>query len=301
MGKKNKNYEEAVEMSEVMENGAVEMENEMTATPVDTEVPQDTSAGAEKAEDDRKWYDLEGKEVSKSAFIREQFSKANKSRKQIAEEYNIPYRTVYGATVNMENGAEPTSRGRGVTFSKINVTEDNKVVFVKDGTVTINGEVQPEGTEIPETVEVDRNTWIKDQVAAGVSRGDIAKILDLSYGVIYGLTKEAEGTRQKYEVVDPETNETISRSEYIRRRVAAGVSKSEIAKELNVEYSVVWQATKKMKTVEEKFVDAAKNLEKFIDLVEDPEALKNVIAQLNAIKVKAEEADKVTETEGSAE
>lgn len=299
MGKRNKNYEEANEMSEVMENGAVELENEMAATPVDTDVPQDANADAGKEEDNRKWYSLDGQEVSKSAFIREQFAKANKSRKQIAEEYNIPYRTVYGATVNMENEAEPTSRGRGVTFSKINVTEDGKVVFVKDGIVTIDGEAQPEGTAVPETIEVDRNTWIKDQVAAGKNRGDIAKILDLSYGVIYGLTKEAEGTRQKYEVVDLDSGETISRSEYIRRRVAAGVSKSEIAKELNVEYSVVWQATKKMKTVEEKFVDAVKNFEKFMDVVENPEALTQALALLNTVKIKAEEADKVTETEGT--
>lgn len=297
MGKKNKNQEELE-----MDKNELEMGTEMDATPIDTEIPQDAAATDNKDEDNRKWFSLGGQEISKSAFIREQFTQANKSRKQISEEYNIPYRTVYGATVNMENEAEPTSRGRGVTFSKINVTEDNKVVFVKDGIVTIDGEAQPEGTATPETIEVDRNTWIKEQVAAGKNRGDIAKILDLSYGVIYGLTKEADGTRQKYEVIDPETNETVSRSEYIRRRVAAGIPKSDIAKELNVEYSVVWQATKKMKTVDEKFNEAIKSLEKFMDVVEDPETLQNVIATLYTLKVKVEAANQIAETgEAAAE
>ena len=278
---------------EIMD-GRVDVVEEMeNAGEVGTDVPT-TEAAVAKDEDNRVWKDDNGTEISKSAFIRLQFTQNNMSRKDIAEKFDIPYRTVYGATVNMENAAEPTSRGRGVTFSKINVTLDGKVVFVKDGVVTINGEVQPEGTEVPETMEYDRNTWIKEQVAAGVNRGDLAKSLDLSYGVIYGLTKDADGTRQKYEVVDPDTNETISRSEYIRRRVAAGISKGDIAKELNVEYSVVWQATKKLKTTEERYVDAVKGLEKFLDVVNDAEGLKNLIDALNKVTIKVEEAAKVT-------
>lgn len=295
MSKKNRNQKEDLSM-EIVENV---MDSEMQGeVVVNAEVP---ATSEENKEDNRKWFNLNGEEVSKSAFIREQFTVVNKSRKQIAEDNDIPYRTVYGATVNMENAAEPTSRGRGITFSKINVTTDNKVVFVKDGVITINGEVQPEGIEVPETTEVDRNTWIKEQVAAGVHRGDIAKILDLSYGVVYGLTKEAEGTRQKYEVFDPETNAMISRGDYIRKKVAAGVNKGDIAKELGVEYSVVWQATKKMKTTEEKFVEAVKALEKFVDAVVNPEILTNAIATLNTVTIKTEEADKVTETTETTE
>jgi transposase len=268
----------------------VESLDEMAATELDTEVPADATPAV--AAEEFKLAD--GTACSKSAFIREQFTKFNKSRKEISENNNIPYRTVYGATVNMENEAEPTSRGRGVTFSKINVTEDNSVVFVKDGIVYINGEAQPEGTEAPVTTEQDRNEWIKGQVLAGVNRGDIAKKLDLSYGVVYGITKEAEGTRQKYEVtLDDGT--VISRSEHIRRQVEAGVSKADIAKELGVEYSVVWQATKKMKTVEEKFVDAVKGLEKFLDTVKTPDILTDLIAQLSGLEIKTEDANKVTD------
>jgi len=258
---------------------------------LDTEVPT-----VEEDTQEQEWRLADGTLCSKSAFIREQFSSFNKSRKQISEDYAIPYRTVYGATVNMENEAEPTSRGRGVTFSKIQITEEDKVLFVKDGKVFINGEEQPEGAGVPDTMESDRNEWIKRQIEAGLSRGDIAKMLDLSYGVVYGLTKDADGTRQKYEVelVD---GTKISRSEYIRKRVAEGVTKGDIAKELGVEYSVVWQATKKMKTIEEKFVDAVKALEKFIDAVENPDLLTNALKVLEGMQIKSDEADKITETE----
>lgn len=268
------------------------------AVPPAAETP---SADADNAGDDKKKYYLEdGTECSKSAFIREQFTKNNLSRKEISEKFDIPYRTVYGATVNMENAAEPTTRGRGVTFSKINVTAAGKLVTVKDGVVFINGEEQPKGTVAPETEEVDRNTWIKEQVARGVERGAIAKMLDLSYGVIYGLTKDANGTRQKYEVELPDGTK-ISRSEYIRQQVAAGIPKAEIAKALGVEYSVVWQATKKLKTTDEKFADAVNALEKFIDQVEDPEALRKIIDSLGAVKIKAEEVDKVSEEAAAPE
>lgn len=266
---------------------------EMQPTPVDTNAPEPATAGAEE-KDEKKWFLNDGTECSKSAFIREQFTQNNMSRKDISEKFEIPYRTVYGATVNMENAAEPTSRGRGLTFSKIKVNTADQLVVDKDGVIFINGEEQPAGTAMPEVSDTDRNDWIKRQVAAGVERGKIAKMLDLSYGVIYGLTKEAEGTRQKYEV--EYNGEMISRSEYIRRRVAEGVNKSDIAKELGVEYSVVWQATKKMKTTEEKFVDAVKNLEKFMDVAVNPEIITQAITLLNSVTIKAEEKDKVTET-----
>lgn len=253
-----------------------EMEREEFVEEVET---AEVEASAE-------WTLADGTACSKSAFVREQFLTFNKSRKEISEEYDIPYRTVYGATVNMENDAEPTSRGRGTTFSKIDVTEDGKLVVVKDDVVFIDG---VEAEEMPETIEMDRNEWIKNKVAEGVSRGDVAKMLDLSYGVVYGLTKDLEGARQKYEVeVD---GKVISRSEYIRQLASEGISRADIAKQLEVEYSVVWQATKKMKSVEEKFFEAIAALEKFIDQVEAPEVLTNLMAQLEAVKIKEEEAE----------
>lgn len=254
---------------------------------------------ATDATPEQEWVNNAGEVVSKSAFIREKFNEDNMSRKEISETYGIPYRTVYGATVNMTNEAEPSSRGRGITNAKINVTEANEVVLSEtqaDGTVKhfING-VEVESIEGIETIEVDRNTFIKEQVAAGVNRGELANYLGLSYGVIYGLTKDAEGTRSKY-MITLEDGTEISRSEYIRQLVAEGMTKAEIAKKLGVEYSVVWQATKKTKSVEEKFGDAIAAIEKFADNVADAESFAAVIDMLHAIELKSEEATEEVET-----
>jgi hypothetical protein len=234
------------------------------------------------------------KTASKSAFIRDCFVVKGMSRAQITEKFDFSYRTVYGATVNMDNGSEST-RGRSASSTTITVTEAGVNVHVDGdtGVVYFNNVAQPEGTEMPETVEVNRNDWIKEQVAAGVARADVAKALDLSYGVIYGLTKEeAEGeSRTKY-TVKLEDGTEIPRSEYIRAQVAAGVDKSTLAKQLGVEYGVIWQATKQLKTTAEKFQGAVKVLEKYEDKVLDAAAFKTLIAELNAVEFKVEETPK---------
>jgi transposase len=253
--------------------------------------PIDPNVEGAEPKDERKWLNAEGQEVSKSAFIREQFTVNNLSRKEISDKYQIPYRTVYGATVNMANEAEPASRGRGIVNPKIQVTVDNKVLLEENGKYFLNGEeITAEQASTIETVETDRNAWIKSQVDAGVNRGDVAKYLGLSYGVVYGLTKEAEGTRQKYEVELPDGSK-MGRAEYIRKRIEDGATKADVAKELNVEYSVVWQATKKAKTTEEKFQDAIAVLEKFAGSVKDVTAFNDAIAVLKTLEIIVEEEE----------
>lgn len=293
------NNEEGIQMNEqeIMNKEVLteEMENN---TEVGNEVP---ATPAKKI-----WYNTAGEEVSMSEFIREKFTVDNMGRKEISEKFDINYRTVYGATMNMENEAEAASRGRSAGTSKIKVTADNKVYSVVketiDGVETekhmLDGEEllpnDMDVIEIPETTEVDRNTWIKERVAAGDNRGDIAKKLNVSYGVVYGLTKDAEGGRTKHEVEieDPENpgqTKVISRNEYIRMKVAEGMSKSDVAKELGVEYSVVWQATKKEKTTDEKIADHIDGLVKLADLMEDAEGFKAYVEAIKAFAVKAVE------------
>ena len=268
------------------------LQEEMVGTEINTEVEV-----AEK-EDKRVFTNDAGEEISMSQFIRDQFNIHNLSRKEISERFDINYRTVYGATVNMTNDAEPTSRGRGVVNPKIKVTAENEVVIAKniDGVDTfyINGE-EVESIEGLELHEVDRNEWIKEAVAAGMSRGDVAKALDLSYGVVYGITKGNETGRQKYEVELPDGTK-MGRSEYIRKRVAEGVSKADVAKELDVDYSVVWQATKKDKTNAEKFEAAIDALAKLADIVENKDAFAEALELIKAtIVVIDESAQEVTE------
>jgi DNA-binding CsgD family transcriptional regulator len=275
----------------------------------------DADEAASEASDDRVWT-VDGATVSKSEFIRHKFTKEDMGRKEISEKYAINYRTVYGATMNMVNGAEASTRGRTASATKILITADNRVVsYVKDAESGVeilhinnaavaddalvvtpavldeitNEEITPAVQE--ELTEVDRNTWIKQQVAAGVSRGDIASALGLSYGVIYGITKDAEGSsnRHEVEIKDAEGNvvETISRSEHIRRLFATGKTKADIAKELGVDYPIVWAALKGLKPESEKLADAIDKLEKFAGQVEQATEFAELIAQLKLITLKA--------------
>lgn len=254
----------------------------------DHSAPSAEEAAAE-AKDTRIWK-IGDAEVSKSEFVRDQFTNHNKSRKDISEEFTIPYRTVYGATVNMVNEAEPATRGRSASVSKINVTADGHIVtVVKDGDVEVthvdNVAVSDEDAAKLETTEVDRNTWIKAQVEAGIERGKIATALGLSYGVIYSMTKEVEGNNQRHDM-DWE-GETVSRSEYIRRLHATGtVSKSDIAKQLGVDYPVVWSALKSLKSEDDKYSEAVEKLAKFEDQVTDIESFKALIEMLKGVTLK---------------
>lgn len=275
------------------------MEKEFVNAEFEGTAPSAEEAAAE-AKDTRKWYLEDGTEVSKSEFIREQFVKFNKSRKQIAEEFDINYRTVYGATVNMVNDAEPATRGRAAANQKINVTEDGRVVTVIDGVTHIdNVAVSDEEAAGLETMEVERNAWIKEQVENGVSRGEVANKLGLSYGVVYSLTKDIAGASQRHEI--EYNGKTMSRSEYIRTRFQEGVTKAEIAKELGVDYPVVWSALKTLKSEQEKYQDAVARLAKFADKFdEDQKAVfEGLIGQLNELIVVSEKEE--DEQDGSEE
>lgn len=250
---------------------------------------QEEAAAA--ARDTRVWRLDDGTEVSMSEFIRERFVKDNMSRKEIAEKFNINYRTVYGATVNMVNDAEPAGRGRAAANHKIKVTENGDVVTVIEGVTHVNNvAVSDEEAAELETIEVDRNEWIKQQVESGVSRGEVAKKLGLSYGVVYNVTKDIKGASQRHMI--EYQGETMSRSEYIRRRFQEGVSKSEIAKELGVDYPVVWSALKTLKSETEKYQDALKRLEKFAEKMVDPETFNSLLDQMKALEVIEPENEK---------
>ena len=272
---------------------------EMEATEFEGNAPTADEA-AKEAKDTRVWTLEDGTEVSKSEFIREQFTKFNKSRKEISEEFDINYRTVYGATVNMVNEAEPATRGRSASNQKINVTADGQVVSVIEGTTHVdNVAVADEEAEGLETTEVDRNDWIKEQVEAGVSRGDVAAKLGLSYGVVYSITKEIAGASQRHEI--EYNGETLSRSEYIRVKYQEGMSKSEIAKELGVDYPVVWSALKSLKSDEEKYTDAIDRIAKYGEMVADQDTFNALIEQLKGLELKAEEADEASDESVYAE
>lgn len=266
------------------------------AEALNTEAPVESEDLAEAGEASaREQYTLkDGTEGSRAAYIREMFLQDNLSRKELAEQTGFPYRVVYSATVNMTNSAEASSRGRSAAVTKVTVTMENKLVMERDGVTYVDGEKVEDGVDLGELTEVDRNTWIKERVEEGVSRGDIAKWLDMSYGVIYGITKDQDGTRARITVTLPDGTE-VSRAEYIRMQFAAGVSRGDIAKELDVPYPVVWQATKTKKTETDKFEEAVEMLKAFADKVDDADLFGQVLSALATLKINEPETAEAPE------
>ena len=287
-------------MSENM-NFAEEFPEAANNTPeqVATDAPMDTAVPA-KAE--KETYTLaDGSQGSRAAFIREKFQQDNMSRKEIADTYGFAYRVVYSATVNMTNEAEAAGRGRSSVNAVIKVTANNQYVNEVDGKVYVDGELYEGAIEdLGELQNADRNEWIISKAQEGVSRGDIAKMLGMSYGVIYNITKDLEGTREKHEVT-LEDGTVVSRSEYIRMLYAEGKSRGDIAKELDVPYTVVWQATKVVKSEQEKFADLVESLKGYADKVADPDTFAVILDDLSKVEFVEETEEQPAEETATEE
>lgn len=281
---------ENMNFAEEFPNAAAAPEQVATDVEMNTEVP---------ATKEKETYTLaDGSQGSRAAFIREKFQQDNMSRKEIAETFGFAYRVVYSATVNMTNEAEAAGRGRSSVNAVIKVTASGQYVNEVDGKIFVDGELYEGSVEdLGELQNVDRNEWIIAKAQAGVSRGDISKILGMSYGVIYNITKELEGTREKHEVT-LEDGTVVSRSEYIRMLFASGKSRGDIAKELDVPYTVVWQATKVVKSEQEKFADLVKSLKGYADKVADPDTFAVIMDDLSKVEL-VEPAAETVETETS--
>lgn len=282
---------------------AEEFEGAENLTPeqVDTQAPEQTV----KATPERKTYTLlDGTEGSRSAFIKEQYMQLGKSRKAIAEEFGFDYRAVYSATVNLSNGADEGTRGRASVNAMIKVNNARQYVEIKPDAegnplTYVNGELTDVVYTDEELTTVSRNDWIKEMVAAGMAKGAIAKILDVSYGVVYGQTKDMGSSRTTHMVITDDGVE-MPRAEYIRQLEATGMSKGDIAKKLGVEYSVVWQATKKQKTDQEKFTALIESLEGYTEKVDEREMFADAIATLKAIKLVDNTAEEAKEAAAEA-
>jgi len=190
--------------------------------------------------------------------------------------------------VNLTNDAESTTRGRATQNAVIQVTDANELVVTVPGVDGAAAITYVQGKAIegdaPATHDKARNEWIQEQVDAGANRGDIAKLLDLSYGVIYNITKEQDGTRVKHDVT-LEDGKVVSRAEYIRIKFAAGETRGDIAKELDVPYSIVWQATKTEKSDADKFAEVVAELTAFTDVVTDKAMFETILTSLKGVVI----------------
>lgn len=263
---------------------------EFQATPETAETHELNEVLAADAPEKQTYELKDGSQGSRAAYIREMFLEDNLSRKEIAEKTGFAYRVVYSATVNMVNDAEPAGRGRSAAKVNIKVYGKDKTLVKQHENGDYYDAQSGEIVDADDIVEVSRNEWIREQVGAGVSRGDVAKLLDLSYGVVYNLTKDLQGTRVKH-TIELEDGSTISRSDYIRQLFAAGISRSDIAKELDVPYSVVWQATKIEKSDAEKFNELVEQIKAFGDKAADEAIFNDAVAALELIEIKVPDED----------
>lgn len=179
---------------------------------------------AVEKEEVRKFYDDKGNEISRSAYIRQEFKK-NRSRGEIAKELDVPYYIVYAATANMYNEKHP--EGGGVKV--------NRGVILEDGR--------------------SRAEHMREMFMEGKSRGEIAKHFNVPYATVYAVTKDLDAPGEKVHggkvMVDLEDGTTMPRVDYIRKRFSEGASRREIANELGCDYAIVWAATRPKKKQEE--------------------------------------------------
>lgn len=85
----------------------------------------------------------------------------------------------------------------------------------------------------------------------------------------------------------------VNRNEWIKAQYEAGKTRAEIAKELNIAYNIVFQATKEKKSDQEKLDAILASLDKYADKVADKETFTTLLEGLKNIKVVevAEEAE----------
>lgn len=161
----------------------------------------------------------DGRTVPRAQLIRELFNQDWK-RADIAKLLDIPYNIVFQATANLANAHHSPGN---------NAQRGPKMVTL------------PTGEEIP------RSEYIKQQVALGRSRAEIAKELGISTSAVWNVTKgTTDGRRVERHYVKLENGEEIPRNEYIRRRYLEGATRREIANELGCDYTIVWQAISKL-------------------------------------------------------
>ena len=200
---------------------------------------------------ERKVYKLDdGTAVSRSKFIRQEFSK-DKSRKQICEENDFPYHSVYAATANLYNAVhtEDGSALRGVTMvRKVNTNLE----FIDTEEQVVEEELAP---------MIPRTQLMKELVEAGLDRSSVAEYLGVSKGAVYAATKGLGETRGRKTVIHPDTGTEMSRNDYIRELFVEGVSRKDIAAHLTqltgeyTDYGTVWAACKSYLKANEEELD----------------------------------------------
>lgn len=135
-----------------------------------------------------------------------------------------------------------------------------KAHAVKDA-VEVVGTVAEEMNVIDEIAEVvvkkpSRASQIRKLFDSGMSRAEVAKELGIRYQVVYQATKDASNphhngttTGRNTMITDPITGLPITRKDFFRREYAIGRTRLSLAREFNVPFQTVYQATRDVVTV----------------------------------------------------
>lgn len=206
--------------------------------------------------------------MSRRQFIQYLFTEADMSRKDIAALLDLKGNQVYQATVNMENSHHGPGRGAGQGSNRAEKARDlarqgytrpdiAKELEMSYGAVyaatksldvhsarnatkrimlTVNGEEQ----------EMTRPDAIRELARQGYTRPQIKEQLDVSYAVVWAATKNVDvvEARSNRVMVTMEDGREIPRTQAIREMADDGKSRRQIADALDLDYSVVWAATK---------------------------------------------------------
>jgi len=145
-------------------------------------------------------------------------AEAGHTRREIAEMLQAPYNSVQRHL----RGRDDVARGHGGTAAKL---------------VEYKGEMMP------------RAKAIRLMLEEGMSRGEVARALDIPYQIVYRVAKDAgvgggSGEARPRATVIYNGEERL-RAEVIRELAAEGHTRAAIAKQLGVPYQVVYQTLKK--------------------------------------------------------
>jgi transposase len=118
------------------------------------------------------------------------------------------------------------------------------------------GEVKiaPQKYELKNGTMGSRSAHIRElYVEDGMSRGEIAEMLGISYNVVHAATANLDngttGTVGARIMVKNDKGDEVARVDYIKELAEGGMDRGAIAKKLGIAYGIVYAATKSMEGV----------------------------------------------------
>ena len=137
------------------------------------------------------------------------------------------------------------------TAAVVDVEHGQVAAEEMDEMVSKGASTEQEQEQEQEHKKSSRASQIRQLFDSGMSRAEIAKELGVRYQIVYQATKDAANphhngstTGRNIMVADLWTGEQMPRREFFRREYAFGRTRLSLAKEFNVPYQTVYQATR---------------------------------------------------------